>query len=129
LRNPLAAIRFRAQMSMRSKEPELLDRSVKLTLEEIGKLSGVFDRLLYFAKPIQLQVENFSPAQLCIDLLSSLGPEAESASIQFVLRNSDHIEVVGDALKLLSLRCPGYPTQVVDKGQNANYSTRFRNLG
>jgi signal transduction histidine kinase len=100
LRNPLATIRLRAQMSMRSKDPELLDRSAKLTLEEIDRLSGVLDRLLYFAKPIQLQVKSFRPAQLCEDLLSSLRPEAQAASIELVLMNSDDMELSGDALKL-----------------------------
>jgi signal transduction histidine kinase len=100
LRNPLATIRLRAQMSMRSKDPEQLDRSAKLTLEEIDRLSGVLDRLLYFAKPIQLQIKSFSPTELCEDLLASLGPEAESASIEFVLRSSDDTKVLGDALKL-----------------------------
>ena len=63
LRNPLATIRLRAQMSMRSKDPELLDRSAKLTLEEIDRLSGVLDRLLYLAKPIQLQLKTFHPTR------------------------------------------------------------------
>jgi two-component system, NtrC family, sensor histidine kinase HydH len=100
LRNPLATIRLRAQMSMRSKDPEQLDRSAKLTLEEIDRLSGVLDRLLYFAKPIQLQIKSFSPARLCEDVLASLGPEAESAAIEFVGPGMDRREMSGDALKL-----------------------------
>lgn len=100
LRNPLATIRLRAQMSMRSKDPELLDRSAKLTLEEIDRLNGVLDRLLYLAKPIQLQMKTFSPTALCEDLLASLRPEAEGASIQFTLKPSDEMTVPGDALKL-----------------------------
>jgi signal transduction histidine kinase len=100
LRNPLATIRLRAQMSLRSKDPEQLDRSAKLTLEEIDRLSAVLDRLLYFAKPIRLQRKSFDPAQMCEDLLASLEPEAESASIEFVGPPFDHTEIVGDALKL-----------------------------
>lgn len=100
LRNPLATIRLRAQMSLRSKDPEQLDRSAKLTLEEIDRLSGVLDRLLYFSKPIQLQVKSFNPAQMCEDLLAALGPEAESASIELVCNGSDSKEIPGDTLKL-----------------------------
>lgn len=100
LRNPLATIRLRAQMSMRSKDPEQLDRSAKLTLEEIDRLAGVLDRLLYFAKPIQLQVKSFNAAQLCDDLLASLGAEAEAASIEFEFKSSDTVETQGDPLKL-----------------------------
>jgi signal transduction histidine kinase len=100
LRNPLATIRLRAQMSLRSKDPEQLDQSAKLTLEEIDRLSGVLDRLLYFAKPIQLQVKSFDLALMCEDLLAALRPEAESASIELVCNDSDSTEFFGDALKL-----------------------------
>lgn len=100
LRNPLATIRLRAQMSMRSKDPEQLDRSAKLTLDEIDRLSGVLDRLLYFAKPIQLQLTHFNPTQLCEDLLASLQAEAEGAGIRFQLTSSDDTEIWADALKL-----------------------------
>ena len=100
LRNPLATIRLRAQMSMRSKDPEQLDRSAKLTLEEIDRLSSVLDRLLYFAKPIQLQLNHFSVGLLCEDLFASLEAEAANASVAFELIRSGDTEISGDALKL-----------------------------
>jgi signal transduction histidine kinase len=100
LRNPLATIRLRAQMSMRSKDHEQLDRSAKLTLEEIDRLSGVLDRLLYFSKPIQLQVTSFDPSQMCEYLLETLRPEAEHSSIELVCSDSHNTELCGDALKL-----------------------------
>ncbi len=100
LRNPLATIRLRAQMSMRSKDPEQLDRSARLTLEEIDRLSHVLDRLLFIAKPIELQRKIFYPAQLCEDLVASLAAEAESASIEINFIGSQNIEVSADALKL-----------------------------
>jgi signal transduction histidine kinase len=85
---------------MRSKDPEQLDRSAKLTLEEIDRLSRVLDRLLYFAKPIQLQLTYVNPAQLCEDLLASLQAEAEGAGISFQLTRSEDTEIWADALKL-----------------------------
>ncbi len=100
LRNPLATIHLRAQMSLRSKNPEQLDRSAKLTLEEIDRLSAMLDRLLYFAKPIQLQRRAFSLAQLCQDLLASLGPEAEQAGIKLQLHTTGNTDMVADGLKL-----------------------------
>ena len=100
LRNPLSTIRLRAQMSMRSKDPDVLDRSSKLTLEEIDRLSGVLDRLLYFAKPIRLQINHFDLAQLCEDLLASIRPEAEGAGIVFRLSSAGNRQTWGDALKL-----------------------------
>ena len=100
LRNPLATIRLRTQMSLRSRDSEQLDRSAKLILEEIDRLSSVLDRLLYFAKPIQLQTKTFGPTQMCEDVLSALQPEAANASIEFLCKGSHSEQVSGDALKL-----------------------------
>lgn len=100
LRNPLATIRLRTQMSLRSRDNEQLDRSAKLILEEIDRLSGVLDRLLYFAKPIQLQVKSFDPAQMCEDVLGVLRPESERASIELLCTSSYGEKISGDALKL-----------------------------
>jgi signal transduction histidine kinase len=100
LRNPLATIRLRAQMSLRSRDPEQLDRSAKLILEEIDRLSSVLDRLLYFAKPIQLQPQRFDPDQMCRDLLDTLQPEAERSSIALTYEESSSGVMTGDPWKL-----------------------------
>ncbi len=100
LRNPLATIRLRTQMSLRSKDSEQIDRSAKLILEEIDRLSSVLERLLYFSKPIQLQVTTFDPAQMCEDVIVALGPEAERASIDLVFNGAGRGQMAGDALKL-----------------------------
>jgi signal transduction histidine kinase len=100
LRNPLATIRLRTQMSLRSRDSEQLDRSAKLILEEIDRLSRVLDRLLYFAKPIQIQTTSFDPAQMCEDVLAALRPEAERASIDLICSSSHIKQTSGDALKL-----------------------------
>ena len=100
LRNPLATIRLRAQMSLRSKDPEQLDRSAKLILEEIDRLSSVLDRLLYFAKPIQLQLQSFDPGQMCRDLLGAMQPEAERSSIGLAYAESMPGIITADPWKL-----------------------------
>jgi signal transduction histidine kinase len=100
LRNPLATIRLRAQMSLRGKDAEQLDRSAKLILEEIDRLSSVLDRLLYFAKPIRLQVQGFDPGQMCRDLLGALQPEAERSSIELSYEESMPGIMSGDPWKL-----------------------------
>lgn len=84
LRNPLATIRLRAQMSLRSKDAEQLDRSARLILEEIDRLSSVLDRLLSFAKPIQLQLQSFDVDRMCNDLTDTLAPEAECLGIRLM---------------------------------------------
>jgi signal transduction histidine kinase len=100
LRNPLATIRLRAQMSLRSKDADQVDRSAKLILEEIDRLSSVLDRLLYFAKPIRLQVQRFNPGQMCQDLLGTLQPEAEHSSITLCYEQSAPGMMSGDPWKL-----------------------------
>jgi hypothetical protein len=100
LRNPLATIRLRAQMSLRSKDAEQVDRSAKLILEEIDRLSSVLDRLLYFAKPIRLQLQRFDPGQMCRDLLGTLQPEADRSSIALSYDESPPGMMSGDPWKL-----------------------------
>jgi signal transduction histidine kinase len=100
LRNPLATIRLRAQMSLRGKDADQLDRSAKLILEEIDRLNSVLDRLLYFAKPIRLQLQGFDPGQMCRELLSVLQPEAERSSITLAYEESTPGIITGDPWKL-----------------------------
>ncbi len=100
LRNPLATIRLRAQMSLRSKDAEQITRSANLILEEIDRLSSVLDRLLYFAKPIRLQLQRFDPGQMCRDLLGTLQPEAERSSIALVYEESAPVSMSGDPWKI-----------------------------
>jgi signal transduction histidine kinase len=100
LRNPLATIRLRAQMALRGKDADQLDRSAKLILEEIDRLNYVLDRLLYFAKPIRLQLQGFDPGQMCRDLLSMLQPEAERSSVTLAYEESTPCSITGDPWKL-----------------------------
>jgi signal transduction histidine kinase len=57
VRNPLATIRLRVQMCRRDAADAKVKESCGIALEEIERLNGIVNRLLSFARPIQLQLE------------------------------------------------------------------------
>jgi len=61
VRNPLATIRLRVQMCRRDSENPHVKESCAVALEEIERLNGMVNRLLNFARPVQLHCE---PADL-----------------------------------------------------------------
>ncbi|MGI8771960.1 MAG: histidine kinase dimerization/phospho-acceptor domain-containing protein, partial [Acidobacteriaceae bacterium] len=69
LRNPLATIRLRTQMSERASGTESLTKNTRVVLEEIDRLDTMIERLLYFSRPIRLALEPVDLAILCTDVL------------------------------------------------------------
>ncbi len=57
VRNPLATIRLRVQMCRRDASDPKVKESCFIALEEIERLNGIVNRLLSFARPINLQLE------------------------------------------------------------------------
>ena len=57
VRNPLATIRLRVQICRRDTANANVKESCHIALEEIERLNGIVNRLLSFARPIQLQLE------------------------------------------------------------------------
>lgn len=57
VRNPLATVRLRVQMCRRDSTDAKVKESCGIALEEIERLNGIVNRLLSFARPIQLQLE------------------------------------------------------------------------
>jgi len=57
VRNPLATIRLRVQMCARDSGNSHVKESCSIALLEIERLNGMVNRLLSFARPVQLQVE------------------------------------------------------------------------
>ncbi len=57
VRNPLATIRLRVQMCRREATDGKVKELCGIALEEIERLNGIVNRLLSFARPIQLQLE------------------------------------------------------------------------
>lgn len=54
VRNPLATIRLRVQMCRRETDNSRVNDSCSVALEEIERLNGMVNRLLSFARPLQL---------------------------------------------------------------------------
>jgi two-component system sensor histidine kinase HydH len=72
LRNPLSTIRLRAQMNLRGTDPETIRKSSSITIEEINRLDHMVERLLYFARPMRLDLER-------VDVLAVAKSSAERA--------------------------------------------------
>ena len=108
LRNPLATIRLRTQMSRRGMDAQEMDRSAAMVLEEIDRLSSVLDRLLYFAKPVRLQLQRFDLRPMCAEIVAHLQPEAERSGVTLRMDDADayagdptaSASLTGDPLKL-----------------------------
>ena len=65
LRNPLATIRLRTQMSQRTGNLEGVARNSLVIVEEVDRLDTMISRLLYFARPIHLQLQPVALDELC----------------------------------------------------------------
>ena len=65
LRNPPATIRLRTQMSGRTNDLESVARNSGVILEEIDRLDDIIGRLLYFARPIHLNLAPVALDELC----------------------------------------------------------------
>jgi len=61
VRNPLATIRLRVQMCRRDADNPHVKESCSVALQEIERLNGMVNRLLGFARPVQLRL---APADL-----------------------------------------------------------------
>ncbi len=57
VRNPLATIRLRVQMCWRETQNLVIKESCSVAMEEIERLNGMVNRLLNFARPVQLRLE------------------------------------------------------------------------
>ena len=82
LRNPLATIRLRTQMSQRASEISAVSRNSTVVLNEVERLDKMIERLLYFARPISLELQLIPLAQLCSQtILQSWSTRLETAGI------------------------------------------------
>lgn len=71
LRNPLATIRLRAQMSQRARDAEAVERNSKIVLNEVDRLDTMIERLLYFSRPIRIQREHVALSDLCAETVET----------------------------------------------------------
>jgi signal transduction histidine kinase len=82
LRNPLATIRLRTQLSQRANPDAAIQKNAAVVLEEIARLDAMIERLLYFSRPIQLAVEPADLRALCEEVLQSWSGRLREAGIE-----------------------------------------------
>jgi signal transduction histidine kinase len=103
LRNPLGTIRLRTQMWQRSADPEAAQRSSAVILQEIDRLDTIISRLLYFARPIQLQLQPVSLDDLCAVTASTWAEKETAREVQIVCKATSHSIVTADRGRLLQV--------------------------
>jgi len=77
LRNPLATIRLRTQMSIRETPDVNVRRNGSIVLDEIARLDQMVERLLYFSRPLKIHRQN---VKLCELLGSSVETQSQIES-------------------------------------------------
>jgi signal transduction histidine kinase len=103
LRNPLGTIRMRTQMWQRSTDAEAAKRSSAVILEEIDRLDTIISRLLYFARPIQLQLQPVSLDDLCAVTASTWAEKEAAKGVQIVCKETSHSIVTADRGRLFQV--------------------------
>jgi two-component system, NtrC family, sensor histidine kinase HydH len=96
VRNPLATIRLRVQMCRRDAADPKVKESCYIALEEIERLNGIVNRLLSFARPIQLQLEPVDLKRLVQERVRSFEELALERQIQLMtnIPNRNFLAVV-----------------------------------
>jgi signal transduction histidine kinase len=103
LRNPLGTIRMRTQMWQRSTDAEAAKRSSAVILEEIDRLDTIISRLLYFARPIELQLQPVSLDDLCAVTASTWADKETAKGVQIICKATSRSVVTADRGRLLQV--------------------------
>jgi signal transduction histidine kinase len=103
LRNPLGTIRMRTQMWQRATDPEAAKRSGAVILEEIDRLDTIISRLLYFARPIQLERQAVSLDDLCATTAATWAEKEAAKGVQIVCKATSHSVVTADRGRLIQV--------------------------
>jgi signal transduction histidine kinase len=90
-------------MWQRSNDREAANRSSAVILEEIDRLDTIISRLLYFARPIQLQFQSIALDDLCADMASSWAERETAKDVQIVCNSASHSVVTADRGRLLQV--------------------------
>jgi two-component system sensor histidine kinase AtoS len=94
---------MRTQMWQRSSDPDAAKRSSAVILEEIDRLDTIINRLLYFARPIQLQLQLVSLDDLCAATALTWTEKEAAKGIQIVCKAASHSVVTADRGRLLQV--------------------------
>ena len=81
LRNPLATIRLRAQMSQRATDTHAVERNSAVVLDEVARLDTMIERLLYFSRPIHLKRKSRRVATLCQAAFEAWKPRCDAEEV------------------------------------------------
>jgi len=100
LRNPLATIRLRTQMSQRMKDEASIDRNSAVVLEEIARLDSMIERLLYFSRPIRLHLVKTSIRELCGKTVDAWRERCEAVGVHLISSIPEDLEGCCDASKI-----------------------------
>lgn len=77
LRNPLATIRLRTQLSVRNPQEDNVQRNGSVVLEEIARLDRMVERLLFFARPLKIHPQT---VDICAILRTSVQTSSRASS-------------------------------------------------
>jgi signal transduction histidine kinase len=104
LRNPLATIRLRTQMNQRAVSDSAVQQSCSMVLEEIDRLNRIVERLLYFSRPLNLEVESFDLVLLLRDCVEAKATLIRSETIRFLFdATTASVIIRGDRSKLFQV--------------------------
>ncbi|WP_114207266.1 sensor histidine kinase [Acidisarcina polymorpha] len=103
LRNPLGTIRMRTQMWQRSADSEAARRSSAVILEEIDRLDTIISRLLYFARPIELQLQPVAVDDLCAVTASTWADKETAKGVEIICEAASHSVVPADRGRLVQV--------------------------
>jgi two-component system sensor histidine kinase HydH len=90
-------------MWQRSGDPEAAQRSSVVILEEIDRLDTIISRLLYFARPIQLQLQPVSLDELCAATASTWADKKSARGVRVNCKATSHSFVKADRGQLLQV--------------------------
>ncbi len=99
LRNPLATIRLRTQLTQRANGDAATQKNAAVVLEEITRLDAMIERLLYFSRPIQLAIQPTDLRVLCTTVLQSWSGRLNEAEVESECAGADHLECPIDSQK------------------------------
>ena len=103
LRNPLGTIRLRTQMWQRSSDPTASNRSAAIILEEIDRLDRTISRLLYFSRPIELEIQAVDLSLLCGRAVAVWSQKETAAGIRFACEDEQGTTAACDPSRLLQV--------------------------
>jgi signal transduction histidine kinase len=94
---------MRTQMWQRSSDANAARRSGEVILEEIDRLDTIISRLLYFARPIELQVEAVELDDLCVSTASRWAEKEAAKGVGIVCHASSRSIVTVDRGRLVQV--------------------------